>query len=129
MSRFIPTTIRALVTAGSGQVKVQSVPTPVPAPGEVLIKVAAVAQNPTDWKHAALQPAGIILGVDYAGTVVQVTDGVSNLAVGDRVAGLDHGDYFPDRGTMAEYLKADAALVWKIPDRTSFEDASTMNCG
>ena len=35
----------------------------------ILIKVEAVALNPTDWKHVTFAPVGAKIGCDYAGTV------------------------------------------------------------
>ena len=46
----IPKTMRALVTQEDKTAKVVEVPVPEIADNEVLVKVVAVAQNPTDWK-------------------------------------------------------------------------------
>ncbi|EIN07976.1 GroES-like protein [Punctularia strigosozonata HHB-11173 SS5] len=129
MSSKIPSTMRAVVSAEGKSVTVKEVPVPKLGEGEILVKVAAVAQNPTDWKHAEFVPPGRILGVDFAGTIVQVGPGVQGWQIGERVAGFEHGGQWEDRGSFAEYLKAQAGLVWKIPEGTSFEEASTMNCG
>ncbi|CCF46863.1 hypothetical protein CH063_15473 [Colletotrichum higginsianum] len=61
--------MKALVTQGDKTAKVQEVAKPQPGPGEILIKVSAVAQNPTDWKSTAAVPAGRIVGCDFAGTI------------------------------------------------------------
>lgn len=74
-----------------------------------------------------------------------------SLQIGDRVAGIVHGGEcksFPeslvrldhsrgcfragvhkDQGAFAEYVKADAAITWKIPDSISYEDAVTVSVG
>lgn len=77
-----------------------------------------------------------------------------SLRVGDRVAGIVHGGelgvfsgaqsnltthavvFFlstigvhKDQGAFAEYVKADAAITWKIPDSTSYEEAVTVSVG
>jgi len=44
--------------------------------------------------------------------------------------GAVHGGAYKDRGAFAEYVKADADTVWKIPDDSvSFEQAATMGVG
>ena len=65
-----------------------------PEPDELLIKVAFVALNPTDWKHVqfALPPAKVI-GCEFSGTIVSLGRSVDPKAFGpgDRVAGFVHG--------------------------------------
>lgn len=105
----------------------QDVPLPTLAPNDLLIKVHAVALNPTDVKHIdAISPPGSRSGCDFAGEVVELG---SNLArkweVGDRVAGCVHGGLYPDRGAFAEYLKAESDLVWKIPEDMDGAEATT----
>jgi NADPH:quinone reductase-like Zn-dependent oxidoreductase len=130
MSSVIPPTMRALVTSGKGKpATVQLVPVPTPGPDDLLIKVGAAAQNPIDTRQAVLQPAGHSLGVDFAGTVVALGARVRGFKKGDRVSGFTPGGQFPDRGAFAEYVVADAELVWHIPHGKSFEEASTMNVG
>ncbi|KAK8212234.1 zinc-binding oxidoreductase-like protein CipB [Phyllosticta capitalensis] len=80
----------AWITEKSGKpLKVAEAPLPSPGPGEVLIKTAAVAINPVDWK---IQDYGIfipkypaILGVDLAGTIEEVGEGVTRFQKGQRV--------------------------------------------
>ena len=47
----VPQTMKALVTQADKTAKVLEVPVPAIDDDEVLVKVAAVAQNPTDWKR------------------------------------------------------------------------------
>jgi NADPH:quinone reductase-like Zn-dependent oxidoreductase len=125
--------MHALVTAGQGQLPtVQLVPTPQIETHEILVKVAAVALNPYDWKIISTVKAttpGLILGIDLSGTVVAVGESVNGFRIGERVAAFVHGGDDKSVGAFAEYAKADAELVWHIPDITTFEEASTMNCG
>jgi len=67
------------------------IPKYVPGPGEVLIKVHAVGLNPADWK---MQKEGAfndimtfpaVLGVDIAGEVDEIGEGVTHFQRGDRV--------------------------------------------
>ena len=68
---------------------------PIPKVREewIVVKVVAVALNPTDWMHVdRLDKKGLIIGCDYAGVVEEVGSAVTNgLKKGDRVAGWTHG--------------------------------------
>lgn len=127
----VPPMMRKLFSNGQGQPPIiRDIPVPQPGEGELLIKVVAVAQNPTDWKAATLGNAGLGLGVDFAGAVVSSGPSTSaSFAPGDRVSGFAMGGQDKDHGAMAEYAIVDASLVWRIPEGKSFEEASTMNCG
>ncbi|KAG9499323.1 hypothetical protein J7337_010143 [Fusarium musae] len=96
-------------------------------PNEILVKVKAVALNPTDFKHLdIISPPNSIIGCDYAGVVHQVGDSVNDRwKIGDRVAGAVHGGLYPDKGAFAEYLKIDADLAWKVPEGISDTEATT----
>ncbi|KAI2632854.1 zinc-binding dehydrogenase [Xylaria nigripes] len=118
--------MKAFVTIGGGSAAVQEIPIPKPAPGEILVRVNYVAQNPTDWKAMTFRPPGRILGCDFAGTVEDPNG--SSWAKGQRVAGFVYGTMDePLRGSYAEYLISESSLVWAIPDSVSFRDASTIS--
>lgn len=137
----IPTTMKALVavhdaanaTAPSSvqgrAATIKEVPVPEITETEILVKVTAVALNPTDFKHIdKLSPENSVMGCDYAGVVAKVgsgADAANVWKVGDRVAGWVHGGLFPDRGSFAEYLKIDADLAWKVPEGVSDLAATT----
>lgn len=106
---------------------IKDVPIPSIEDGEILVKVSAVALNPTDFKHIdVVSPKGTIIGCDYAGKVVKIGKAATeNWKIGDRAAGFVHGGLFPDRGSFAEYLKVPGNLSWKIPDGVSDQEAST----
>ena len=105
---------------------------PVPSDGEVLVKVVAASVNPLDWHYMRGEPylvrlmAGVgapsdpRLGVDFAGVVESVGDGVTKFDVGDEVFGGRPGAY-------AEYVVVpeDRAIVRK-PANVSFEQAATV---
>lgn len=112
---------------GQGGYVKDDVPVPKISPHEILVKVRAVALNPTDFKHLdAISPPHSIIGCDYAGVVHEVGSAVKGKwSIGDRVAGAVHGGLFPDKGSFAEYLKTDADLAWKVPDGVSDTDAPT----
>jgi NADPH:quinone reductase-like Zn-dependent oxidoreductase len=113
--------------SGQGGRVLDNVPIPTMSSDEILVKVRAVALNPTDFKHIdMLSPLHSIIGCDFAGLVNKVGDAAKGKwRVGDRVAGVVHGGLFPDKGSFAEYLKVDADLIWRVPDNISDTDAAT----
>jgi NADPH:quinone reductase-like Zn-dependent oxidoreductase len=85
---------KAIQIKASGHAElVTDAPIPKLRDDYIIVKTAAVALNPTDWKHIDfLASPGAIVGCDYSGTVEQVGAAVRNgLKVGDRVMGLIHG--------------------------------------
>lgn len=73
-----------------GAFKLAQVPVYIPGPGQLLIKAHAVALNPGDWKGHKYAPEllkeyPVILGMDRAGEVVEVGEGVEGFIKGDRV--------------------------------------------
>ncbi|KAG7285046.1 hypothetical protein NEMBOFW57_009666 [Staphylotrichum longicolle] len=116
-------------TIGGSAAEFTDVPEPAISPDEILVKVRAVAINPTDHMHIdAISPSGSIIGCDYAGEVFKVgSNAARSWSVGDRVAGAVHGGLFPDRGAFAEYLKVDSDLAWKVP--ADVDDAAAATFG
>src|SRR6266404_1001735 len=130
----IPKTMRAGVYREKGIVRVEEVPVPEVADGEVLIKVAACGICGTDIKkiYHAYVPPPQILGHEIAGTVVATGRGVTKWMPGDRVMSFHHipcgqcfycerrlfsqceqykatgltGGFTPNGGGFAEYVKA-----------------------
>ncbi|KAL2802324.1 GroES-like protein [Aspergillus granulosus] len=111
---------------------VRDAPIPKVRDGYILVKTAAVALNPTDWKHIDDIPTpGATVGCDYSGTVVEVATDVSKVKPGDRVAGMVHGSNASnlEDGAFGEYIIAKAAIQLKIPDDVSFEEAASLGAG
>ncbi|WP_235051260.1 NADP-dependent oxidoreductase [Yinghuangia soli] len=90
-------------------------PVPEPGPGEVLIKVVAAGLNPLDWKLADRARSGetaepavypLIYGVDFAGKVAALGEGVTRFAEGDAVFGQPKRVPVGAYGTYAEYVIA-----------------------
>ncbi len=104
---------------------------PVPADGEVLVRIEASGVNPLDTKirsgnaaHARVAvPA--ILGIDLAGVVAEVGAGVSRFQVGDEVYGMA-GGVGPHQGSLAEYSAVDADLIAIKPARLSMAHAAAL---
>ncbi|KAH5645252.1 hypothetical protein HBI51_112990 [Parastagonospora nodorum] len=101
----------------------------------MLVKVKAVALNPTDWKALDMErnTKGSVLGVDYAGVVERVADGDSTKkwTKGDRVTGSVHGgnSRFHADGTFSEWTVARTGFALRLPDSMSFEEGSTLSVG
>jgi NADPH:quinone reductase-like Zn-dependent oxidoreductase len=79
----------------SGVLRYEEAPKPGPAAGEVLVEVAATSFNPLDAKIRAGHLSGIfpialphVPGLDVAGRVVALGEGVTRWQVGDRVFGF-----------------------------------------
>lgn len=76
----------------NGKFFVGSADIPKPEFGEIVVKIHSAALNPVDWKihvHAYgdfMKTFPAILGTDIAGEVVEVGDGVRNVAKGDRMS-------------------------------------------
>ncbi|MCX4096148.1 NADP-dependent oxidoreductase [Nocardia sp. alder85J] len=101
---------------GPDVLETADLPIPVPAPGEVLIRIAATAVNPADWKLRSgavtrLGPPPFTLGLDVSGTVVDTGADVTGFAVGDEVFAL----VLSRRGGYAEYVTAPVAAVAAKP--------------
>jgi NADPH2:quinone reductase len=99
-------------------------PTPEPAPHQVLIRVAAVAVNPIDtYIRSGLVPAPLplpfIIGSDLAGTVAAVGDQAPRFKVGDRVWASNQG-LLGRQGTFAEFAAVDEGWVHPLPAGVSF---------
>lgn len=100
-------------------------PDPQAGPGEIRIRVAAAGVNRPDLlqRIGAYPPppgASDIMGLEVAGTVDQVGDGVSRRAVGDRVCALLGG------GGYAEYAVVDARHVLPLPYDLDFVQAAAL---
>ena len=103
------------------------VPTPRVTPGHVLIKVACAGINFMDihtrqgkYAQSSTYPVRLpcTLGMEGAGVVVEVGEGVTHLAPGDRVA------WCIAWGAFAEYASVPAARVAQIPAAIGFDQAA-----
>jgi len=109
--------------------RLEEVPQPVPAAGQVLIRVRAASVNPIDWHFLRGSPYGIrfmtgltrpknpILGMDLAGRVESVGSGITGFLPGDEVFGMA-------QGAFAEFA-ATANVVLK-PKTVTFEMAAAV---
>jgi L-iditol 2-dehydrogenase len=106
--KAIPATMRAAVYRGVNDVRLETVPVPVPGEGEVLIRIHTCGICGTDLKkiHSGSHSAPRIFGHEMAGTIAAVGAGVESYAVGDRVMAFHHipcGDcYYCRKKTFAQ---------------------------
>lgn len=126
-SPHIPATHTAIIQHEDGELRVtHGVRVPSVSPGWLLVKNVAVSLNPCDFKMAARFPTpGLKDGVDFAGTVVAVGEGVTEFAVGDGVFGCvpSNKKDDPESGSFSQYVKVEEIYALRIPPNTSFEQA------
>ncbi|WP_343692039.1 NADP-dependent oxidoreductase [Chitinophaga sp.] len=113
----------------ASNLNIERVPVPLPATGQLLIKVRAAGVNPVDYKTRTGKglPAKelelpAILGWDLAGEVVSLGDGVSRFNRNERVFGMSN---FPHTGqAYAEYAIVQEDEFALIPASVSNEVAA-----
>ena len=118
--------MRAMQLVERGQpLALREVETPAPGPGEVRVRVAACGLNFGDtlivkgtYQEKPDLPA--TLGMEMAGTVDAVGEGVTSLSVGQRVAA------YAGFGGLADYAALPAEICVPIPDEMSFVDAAAF---
>jgi putative PIG3 family NAD(P)H quinone oxidoreductase len=121
--------MKAVVFEGKGGPEVASVrevADPAPQRGEVLVRVRAAALNRADL----LQRRGLyppppgtredVPGLEFAGEVARVGEGVTAWKPGDRVMAITAGE------AQAELVVADPHVLLRIPEGLSFAEAATL---
>jgi (R,R)-butanediol dehydrogenase / meso-butanediol dehydrogenase / diacetyl reductase len=148
--------VKALKVTGERVVTVFDLPTPTPAPGEVLVKMEATGICGSDlhpYRHPGpknLDP-GFISGHEPSGTIVEVGPDVRGWQVGDRVAPYfrrvcgacpqcraGHGNVCTNRkpsyghfgvdGSHAEYMRVEVGSLLRLPEHLSFVDGAIIAC-
>src|SRR5262249_9715760 len=122
------TEMRAAVVKEFGPIlshKLDSLPDPAPAAGEVLVTIKAAAVNYVDslvvtGKYQFLPERPFAPGKLPAGIVSALGAGVRDIAVGDRVLALT------EQGAYAERVAIDARRCFRLPGAMSFVDAAAM---
>ena len=148
--------MKALVLSKYKHLEITDMPTPVPGPGEVLLRVAACGICGSD-AHGYDGSSGrrippIVMGHEAAGTVARLGDGVKGFAEGDRVTFdstvycgeckfcrrgqvnlCDHRQVvgvstpeFRRHGAFAEYVVVPQRVLYHLPDRLPFEQAAML---
>ena len=125
----LPTTMQAAVVAAPGQMEVQSIPLPVPAAGQVLVRLegcGVCASNIPPWEGKpwfTYPMAPGALGHEGWGRVAAVGEGADGFMPGERVAMLSGHSY-------AEYDVADVGSVVRLPSTLDDEPfpAEPLGC-
>lgn len=118
--------MRAVVARAAGDPEVLSydeVPDPEPAPGQLLVRVAAAGVNFIDTYHRSgtyPMPFPHVVGSEGAGVVEAVADDVDDFAPGDRVAWAE------GPGSYAELVAVDAARAVAVPAGLDLETAAAL---
>ncbi|MGM0412626.1 MAG: zinc-binding dehydrogenase [Pseudomonadota bacterium] len=121
--------VRVHEPGGAEQLRYEEVPEPaIERPGQVKVAIRAAGVNPVDTKVRQRGPMfaeglPFIPGCDAAGEIVEVGEGVTDRAVGDRVF-LCYGGLGAAPGTYAEYTVVDAARARPLPESVDFTTAA-----
>lgn len=118
---------------GPEVLSIADIPTPSPAPKQVLVQVHATSVNLSDWETlrgtplysrigGLRTPGRPVLGSDIAGRVEAVGSEVTLFAPGDEV----YGDNLMLKGGFAEYAVAPESALAHKPASLSFAEASTL---
>jgi L-iditol 2-dehydrogenase len=151
MKGMMETGMTAAVLYGREDLRLERREVPRAAAGELVVRVGAALTCGTDLKvyrrgyHAAMGKPPMLFGHELAGTVVEVGPGVTEFAVGDRVAPMNSApcdacffcergqqnlceDLLFNNGAYAEFLRVPARIVAKntlrVPDGVPFEYAA-----
>ncbi|UST71996.1 zinc-dependent alcohol dehydrogenase family protein [Pseudomonas siliginis] len=123
--------LAAIAESAQSPLAIRHIDRPVAGKGQVLVKVHAAGVNPLDTKIAAgagahaRQPLPAVLGLDLAGTVVEVGEAVDGFTPGQEVFGMP-GGIGGAQGTMAEYIAVDARLIAVKPHALSMREAAAL---
>ncbi|NTF34403.1 quinone oxidoreductase family protein [Rhizobium skierniewicense] len=118
--------VRFHATGGPEVLVYEDVADPVPGPGEVLIKVEAVGMNYADIMrrrgddYPDPSPTPFILGIEVAGTVAALGEGVNDIPVGLSVVAV------PGSRGYAQYITVPAATVIPLPEGFDFIHAAAL---
>ena len=128
-------TMKAMILRGYGEEAVfeaAAVDKPQVGPGEVLVRIAASSVNTVDTMIRRMgpelplsPPLPAVLGMDFAGTVEAVGDGVTAFSVSEEVYGCA-GGLADLPGTLAEFIAADQRLIARKPANLSMREAAAL---
>jgi len=115
--------IRVHENGGAEVLRLETIPDPVPGPGQVLVRLGAIGVNFIEiYQRRGLYKVAMpfVPGEEGAGTVEALGAGVEDVRIGDRVASVNF------RGSYAELAIADADKVVPIPDGVDVRHAAAV---
>lgn len=117
--------VQVTQTSGPSGVEIREVPDATAGPGEVLVRVHSVGVAFPDLllskgQYQLKPEVPFTLGVDVAGTVEALGDGVDGFALGQRVAGV------MPHGGAAELVALPADSVFPLPDHVSYDEGAAL---
>ena len=145
--------MQAAVLYGKEDVRLEAVPVPSLAPGEILVRVRTALTCGTDVKvyrrgyHARMIQPPALFGHELAGDVVALGEGVDSFRVGERVVAANSApcercfyclhnqpnlceDLLFNNGAYAEYIRLPEPIVrtntYPIPEDISYKDAALI---
>src|SRR5690606_677902 len=114
----------------ASQLKGADVPMPLLNTHDVLIEIYSSSVNAVDWKIRSGYMKDIlkydfplILGLDIAGVVSEVGEGVTHFKIGDEVLAKSN---LSDNGGYAEFIVIDEKLLVPKPSNISFDEAAAL---
>jgi NADPH:quinone reductase-like Zn-dependent oxidoreductase len=125
------TMLAAIAESAQTPLVVRHIARPVPGKGQVLVRIHAAGVNPLDTKIAigagahARQELPAVLGLDLAGTVVELGEAVAGFTPGQEVFGMA-GGIGGAQGTLAEYIAVDARLIASKPHALGMREAAAL---
>jgi NADPH:quinone reductase len=113
--------VRAIPHPDGGRIEIQDIPVPEVRAGQVLVRVRASGLNRGEITQARDRVSGepITVGVEFAGEIAAVGDGVARWKEGDRVMG--HG-----RECQAQFVLADPLALMPMPDGLGWTEAASF---
>jgi len=120
--------MRAVIVREHGPLarhRLETVPDPAPARGEVLIEARAMGVNFPDLmvmqgSYQFLPPRPFSPGKEVAGVIGAIGEGVTRFAVGDRVMAL------PEYGAFAEKVVVPEAICYRMPPGLPFDEGAVL---
>jgi NADPH2:quinone reductase len=124
--------VNAIVVREFGEpdvMRIEDVPTPMPGPGQVLVRIRAAGVNPVDTyirkgAYARKPTLPYTPGADGAGTIQAVGAGVASFSPGQRVYVI--GTVAGASGAYAEIAMCEPAQIYPLPDSMSFEQGAAV---
>jgi NADPH:quinone reductase len=122
--------IRMERTGGPEVLEFVEVPTPVPGPGQALVKAHTIGVNMPEvlvrsGRYGWMPPLPVIPGIEMSGTIAALGPGARGLNVGQAV--YVSARELPHRcGCYAEYIAVDARALVEVPPKAELEAAATL---